>query len=78
MHRTEDPLASPSRELHHRSSIYNQSVTSPRQAEPRRLCVSLCGSQRAMQQTKAHMRKARAALRGGVDVSFELAADYHG
>ena len=50
----------------------------PHQAEPRRLNVSLCGSQRAMQQTKAHMRKARAGLRGGLDVSFELAADYHG
>ena len=27
----------------------------PHQAEPRRLCVSLCGSQRAMLQTRAHM-----------------------
>ena len=51
---------------------------SPHQAEPRRLCVSLCGSQRAMVQTKEHMRKARATLRGQTEVSYELAADYHG
>ena len=51
---------------------------SPHQAEPRRLCVSLCGSQRAMLQTKAHMAKAKAELRGRTDVSYELAADYHG
>ena len=51
---------------------------SPHQPEPRRLCVSLCGSQRAMVQTKAHMAKAKAALKGRLDVSFELAADYHG
>ena len=51
---------------------------SPHQPEPRRLCVSLCGSQRALLQTKQHMAKAKAALRGGADVSFELAADYHG
>ena len=50
----------------------------PHQAEPRRLCVSLCSSQRALLQTKAHMAKAKAALRGRADVSFELAADYHG
>jgi len=51
---------------------------SPHQAEPRRLCVSLCGSQRAMLQTRAHMANARANLRGDTAVSYELAADYHG
>ena len=49
----------------------------PHQTEPRRLCISLCGSQRALLQTKQHMAKAKAALRGGADVSCELAADYH-
>jgi hypothetical protein len=51
---------------------------SPHQPEPRRLCVSLCGSQRAMLQTRAHMAKARKKLRGSTEVSYELAADYHG
>ena len=51
---------------------------SPHQAEPRRLCVSLCGSQRAMLQTRAHMAKVRKKLRGSTEVSYELAADYHG
>jgi len=51
---------------------------SPHQAEPRRLCVSLCGSQRALLQTQQHMAKAKQKLRGCADVSFELAADYHG
>ena len=51
---------------------------SPHQAEPRRLCVSLCGSQRAMLQTRAHMAKARSKLRGSTEVAYELAADYHG
>ena len=51
---------------------------SPHQAEARRLCVSLCGSQRAMVQTKEHMDKARERLRGRTEVSYELAADYHG
>ena len=50
---------------------------SPYQVEPRRLCVSLCGSQRAMLQTRAHMARAREKLRGSLDVSYELAADYH-
>ena len=51
---------------------------SPHQTEPRRLCVSMCGSQRALLETKRHMAKAKAKLRGQTDVSFELAADYHG
>ena len=51
---------------------------SPHQPEPRRLCISLCGSERAMLQTKDHMARAKAELRGRTDVSFELAADYHG
>ena len=50
----------------------------PHVAEPRRLCVSLCGSQRALLQTKEHMATAKEQLRGGAHVSFELAADYHG
>jgi hypothetical protein len=50
----------------------------PHVAEPRRLCVSLCGSQRALLQTKEHMATAKNQLRGGAHVSFELAADYHG
>ena len=50
----------------------------PHQAEPRRLCVSLCGSQRALLQTQRHMATAKQKLRGRADVSFELAADYHG
>jgi len=49
----------------------------PHQAEPRRLCISLCGSQRALLETKKHMATAKAALRGRTDVSCELAADYH-
>jgi len=44
----------------------------------RRLCVSLCGSQRALLHTKEHMATAKEQLRGGAHVSFELAADYHG
>ena len=51
---------------------------SPHQAEPRRLCVSLCGSQRTMLQTRGHMAQARSKLRGDTAVSYELAADYHG
>ena len=51
---------------------------SPHQVEPRRLCVSLCGSQRAMVQTRAHMAKAHSKLRGRTEVVYELAADYHG
>ena len=50
---------------------------SPHQTEPRRLCVSLCGSQRAMLQTRAHMVKARTKLSGDTEVSYELAADSH-
>ena len=51
---------------------------SPHQAEPRRLCVSLCGSHRALLQTKAHIAAAKAKLRGDTSVQCELAADYHG
>merc|ERR1712087_62187 len=34
----------------------------PHQTEPRRLCVSMCGSQRAMLQTRRHMSMANAKL----------------
>ena len=50
----------------------------PHQAEPRRLCVSMCGSQRALLQTRGHVAEAKGKLRGRADLSFELAADYHG
>ena len=50
----------------------------PHQAEPRRLCVSMCGSQRALLQTRRHVAEAKGKLRGRADLSFELAADYHG
>ena len=50
----------------------------PHQTEPRRLCVSLCGSQRAMLRARAQMAAARGRLRGDAAVSYELAADYHG
>jgi hypothetical protein len=40
--------------------------------------AALCGSQRALLQTKEHMATAKEQLRGGAHVSFELAADYHG
>lgn len=50
----------------------------PHQAEPRRLCVSLCGSQHALLRAQRHMATAKQKLRGRADVSFELAADYHG
>ena len=49
----------------------------PHQTEPRELCVSLCGSQRALLQTQQHMATAREKLDGRTNVSFELAADYH-
>ena len=45
--------------------------------EGQRLCVSLCGSQRALLQTQQHMATTKLKLRGNTDVSFELAADYH-
>jgi len=51
----------------------------PSSVQRRKLCVSLCGSHRALLQTKEHMATAKEKLHGGhVDISYELAADYHG
>jgi len=54
----------------------------PHQVRERRLCVSLCGSEKAFLQTKSHLERAKEQIRKKERhrvMSFqELAADYHG
>jgi hypothetical protein len=50
--------------------------TSPH-APPCKVCVSLCGSQRAMLQAQTDVRKAATALANRANLDWELAADYH-
>lgn len=44
----------------------------------RSLCVSLCGSQAAMMRTRKTLHDLQQQMRGAVELSLELAADYHG
>jgi len=48
------------------------------QAASRSVCVSLCGSRRAMEQARAHMLEAKKEMSDSMHIDFELAADYHG
>jgi len=48
------------------------------QTVSRSVCVSLCGSRRAMEQARSHMLKAKKEMGNNLQLSFELAADYHG